>query len=126
MTESGEVPPVGGVGDELAKLLQALQEWAQDSSHEQADRAFAAGRGLLGGINEHVATGGRDCVYCPVCQVISAVRATSPEVKQHLSVAGSSLLQAIAGLMEARTSHGPDSGEDIERIDLDDGDWEDE
>lgn len=130
MSDSG-TPPVGSVGEEAVKLLQALQEWAKESGHEYAESvgaATAGAGGLLQSVNDHIATGGQDCVYCPVCRMISAVRATSPEVKQHLTTAASSLLQAAAGLM---TTHVPDSSArseaSMERIDLsDDGEWEDD
>ena len=92
MTDTGGTPPpVGSVGEEAVKLLQALQEWAKESGQEYGDSvgAAAAGAGgLLQSVNEHIATGGQDCTYCPVCRMISAVRATSPEVKQHLDHRG--------------------------------------
>ena len=130
MSDSG-TPPVGSVGEEAVKLLQALQEWAKESGNEYAETvgtATAGAGGLLHSVNEHIATGGQDCVYCPVCRMISAVRATSPEVKQHLTTAASSLLQAAAGLM---ATHAPDpsarSEAAMERIDLsDDEEWEDD
>ncbi|MGZ8757872.1 MAG: hypothetical protein ACXWXC_07980 [Aeromicrobium sp.] len=133
MSESdGTPPPAGSVGDEAAKLLQALQDWAKESGHEYAESAGAAAAGaggLLQTVNEHIATGGQDCTYCPVCRMIAAVRATSPEVKQHLTTAASSLLQAAAGLMATHVPDGAASRADepVERIDLsDDGKWEDD
>ena len=62
--------------------------------------------------------------------MISLVRHTSPEVKAHLGVAASSLLQAASGLL---ATHVPDEGArpTVEKIDLDDesswdeGDWDD-
>jgi hypothetical protein len=128
----GTPPPVGSVGEEAVKLLQALQEWAKESGHEYGETFGAAATGaggLLQSVNEHIATGGRECTYCPVCRMISAVRATSPEVKAHLTSAASSLLQAAAGFM---ATHVPDSSTSrsegpVERIDLsDDGEWEDD
>jgi hypothetical protein len=64
-----------------------------------------------------------------VCRTISAVRSTSPEVKQHLSTAASSLLQAAAGFMATHVPDAPATRSDttVERIDLSDGDeWEDD
>lgn len=128
----GTPPPVGGVGEEAVKLLQALQEWARESGHEYGEsvEAAAAGAGgFLQNVNEHIATGGRDCSYCPVCRVISAMRATSPEVRQHLTTAASSLLQAAAGVMATHVPDGTAARPDgpVERIDLsDDGEWEDD
>ena len=130
MSDHDEQEPVGSVGQEAAKLLQALQEWAKESGSEHADAAASAAAGAadtMRTINEHIATGGQDCRYCPICQVISAVRDTSPEVKQHLSTAASSFMQAVAGLMAANAPDAdkkrPDSP--VEKIDLsDDPDWD--
>ena len=117
---SGE--PLGSVGDEAAKLFDALQDWAKDGGPAGAE-------GLAGGladqwrtVNEHVANGGQDCTYCPVCQVIHKVRESNPEVRTHLAVAASSLLQAAATLIEARAPR-PAAGEpQVTKIDLDDDD----
>ena len=117
-----EEPSVGTLGEEAVKLLQALQDWTRETTGDAGRRAPV---GLLSELNDHIATGGKDCQYCPVCQVIAAVRATSPEVKHHLSVAASSLLQAAAGVLATPTSPRRDSGP-VEHIDLDGDDWEDE
>ena len=103
--------PVGSVGEEAAKLLDALQDWAKDSG--------AAGDQWRS-VNEHVATGGQDCTYCPVCQVIARVREASPELRTHLAVASSSLLQAAATLLEARAPRPPAAEPQVTKIDLDD------
>jgi hypothetical protein len=121
--------PVGSVGEEAAKLLQALQGWAKETSPEYVGVTTAAADKLKD-INEHIASGGSDCQYCPVCQAISLVRRTSPEVKAHLADAASSLLKAAAGAM---ATHAAEPGEErpteppVEKIDLsDDLDWEDD
>ena len=73
-------------------------------------------------VNEHIATGGAECRYCPLCQVIGAVRDTSPEVKQHLATAATSLLHAATGLLQARADREGENRrpEPVEKIDLDD------
>lgn len=120
MTERDQV---GALGEEAVKLLKALQDWTRESS---GGTGSGASGGLLSDLNEHIATGGEDCRYCPVCQLIAAARATSPEVKNHLAVAASSLLQAAAGVLTT-TTDGPRGGSDpVERIDLDGDNWEDE
>ncbi len=110
--------PVGSVGEEAAKLFDALQDWAKEG-----------GLGAAGGlgeqwrtVNEHIATGGQDCTYCPVCQLIGKVRETSPEVRTHLAVAASSLLQAAAMFLEARTARPSGREPQVTKIDLDDED----
>ena len=117
--------PVGSVGEEAAKLFGALSDWAKEQGSDYvgtatgASSAFAA---AVQDVGEHIATGSQDCRYCPVCQVIHAVRQTSPEVRTHLAVAASSLMQAAAGLLATHT--GQRGSAPVEKIDLDsDSDW---
>jgi len=112
----------GSVGEEAAKLFSVLSGWARDTGVVSADAAADAGQGMvdaLRGIDGHIATGGEDCRYCPVCQVIHAVRHTSPEVKAHLASAASSLMHAAAGVLATRVP-GSDRPSGVEKIDLDD------
>ena len=97
--------PLGTVGEEAAKLFEALQDWARESAggEEHAHTREQAG----------------DCAWCPVCRGAQLVRQTSPEVKAHLTVAASSLLQAAAGLLAAAQPPGT-SGPGVQKIDLDD------
>ncbi|WP_027862813.1 hypothetical protein [Marmoricola sp. URHB0036] len=127
----GEHEPVGSVGEEAAKLLGALSEWARDQGTDYAGSAAGAASTFahaVRDVNEHIATDSEDCRYCPVCQVIHVVRSTSPEVREHLSVAASSLMHAAAGLLATHTS--PSSSPPVQKIDLDDGDdggsWDEE
>lgn len=122
---------VGSVAEEAAKLLGALQEWARESGGEYAGAAAGLASGaadMFGSVNEHIATGGKNCRYCPLCQVIAAVRATSPEVRQHLTSAAGSLLQAASSAMAADGSRrgGRSADEPLERIDLTGEAWDDE
>jgi hypothetical protein len=116
--------PVGSVGDEAAKLIGALSDWAKDHGADLGQGLGGlAGQAasLLEDVNEHVATGSPECAYCPVCRTVHAARQTSPEVRAHLATAASSLLQAAAGLLA--TPVPPDAtgrGQQVERIDLDD------
>jgi hypothetical protein len=131
-TEGGNV---GSLGEEAVNLLQALQDWAGSSGGEYVDAAASAASGAASTwqrLNEHVATGGPECRYCPVCQVIAAVRQTSPEVRAHLTSAAASLLQAAAGLLATQVpedARGRSSDGGVEKIDLDPGDdsvWEED
>ena len=102
--------PVGSVGEEAAKLLGALADWAGDHARE---------------VNEHLATGDAECLYCPICRTMHAVRHASPEVKGQLATAASSFLQAAAGLLST-TGHGEQQTSRVQHIDLDDEDDEDD
>jgi hypothetical protein len=140
--ETGPREPVGSLGEEAAKLLHALQDWAKEGGADAAATAATAATGAASAwdqVNQHVATGGEDCRYCPVCQVISAVRQTSPEVREHLAHAAASLAQAAAGLLathvpDASTGSGGgrragrgagDADSGVEKIDLDDDERDD-
>jgi len=121
--------PVGSVGEEAAKLLGALSSWARDQGGDYAGSAADAAGAFAGAVqdvSEHIATGGEDCRYCPLCQVIHAVRSTSPEVRTHLSVAASSLMHAAAGLLATNPGDHSKSSP-VEKIDLDtDADWDED
>ena len=100
--------PVGGVGDEAAKLLGALADWAGDHVGDRVRE-----------VNEHIDTGDAECLYCPVCRTVHAVRQASPEVKAQLVTAASSFLQAAAGLLAAVGQADPPASR-VQHIDLDD------
>ena len=125
-----QVGSVGSVGEEAAKLFDALQDWAKESGPSGAQGlADGLADGLVGGladqwrsVNEHIATGGEDCTFCPVCQLIGKVRQASPEVRTHLAVATSSLLQAAAGLLDARAARPTAAEPQVTKIDLDEDD----
>ena len=129
MSEPDEA--VGSVTEEAAKLLHALQDWAKESGSEYAGAAATAAEGAAAAVHrvdEHIATGAPECSYCPVCRVISAVRSTSPEVRQHLTTAATSLMHAAAGLLATQmpepSKERADGG--VEKIDLSDDEWEDD
>jgi hypothetical protein len=117
---------VGSVGEEAAKLLGAVSDWARDHGAD-----VSQGLGGLAGhaaasmqeISDHLATGSADCTYCPICRGVHAIRETSPEVKAHLVSAASSFLQAASALL---ATHVPKDGSGrastVERIDLDEDD----
>lgn len=115
---------VGSVAEETAKLLSALQGWAKDSGQQHASAAEQAAGGLADTVRGMSAAIGHgpDCKYCPVCQVLNVVRETSPEVREHLAVAASSLLQAFQGVLATQIPEDakPRRAGPVEKIDLDD------
>lgn len=111
--------PVGSLSEEAMKLFSALSDWAQEAGDAYAGPADSASA-TFRSIDKHVATGGEDCRYCPVCRTISAVRATSPEVRGHLANAATSLFHAAAAAMATSPGNGSEAGDRVEKIDLDD------
>ncbi len=128
----GQHEQLGSVSEEALKLVGALSDWAREHGSDLgtglsglADHAAAAARGA----DEHLATGAPECTWCPVCRAVHVVRQTSPEVRAHLAVAASSLLQAAAGLLATAVpedDRDPTTGVehiDLEDEDIDRGDW---
>jgi hypothetical protein len=109
MTPPGD-EPVGSVGDEAAKLLGALADWAGDHVNGLGDRVRE--------VNDHIATGDAECLYCPICRTVHAVREASPEVRAQLAQAASTFLQAAAGLLSAAGGTEPPASR-VQHIDLD-------
>lgn len=129
----GRPDDVGSVAEEAAKLFGALAGWASDQgtdwTHGLAGVAGAATEhvhGLARQFDEGIATGAPECRYCPICRTVHLVRELSPEVRDHLTSAASSLLQAATGILAAvaeQSGAGDGAGAPrsagVERIDLD-------
>lgn len=123
MNQDDEQPPeVGSLGEETARLLEALGDWAREQGHDVGESVTGLADAAVGAVREvegHFATGSEDCRYCPVCRVVHVVRSTSPEVRAHLATAAQSLLQAAAGLV-ATAVPDEDARPGFERITFDD------
>lgn len=135
-------PEVGSLAEETAKLLGALSGWAREHGAEVGHGASGLADHLVDQVSaaahqvdEHLATGSAECTVCPICRTVHTVRQLSPEVKEHLAVAASSLVQAAAGVLAtvAPDTHRP-AGEQrgtgrrtepVEKIVLDE-DWPEE
>ena len=123
--EHGEPEELGTVAEETAKLLAALQDWAQNSAGAHAAAAAHTAvalaeslRGVTGQLGH-----GPDCRLCPLCQAINVVRDTSPEVKEHLSNAANSVLQAVQSVLETQVPGDAERDKrdgSVEKIDLED------
>jgi len=113
MSDHAGADPVGTLGEEATKLFHALRAWAEDNGGERASTTRAPGAAAGGAaarhIDEHLGIGDADCRYCPLCRVISMARSTSPEVRQHLFSAATSLVQAAAAVFATQV---PDDRED--------------
>ena len=126
MTDAGDPgDQVGSAAEEAAKLLGAVSEWAREHGSDVgtafgglADQVSAAAHD----VDEHLATG-EDCRYCPLCRAVQVYRSASPEVREHLATAVTSLAQAATALLA--TAVPQQRGTGVERIDLTD-DWPDD
>jgi hypothetical protein len=97
--------PVGSLAEEAAKLVSALSSM-QSGGHEDAHEG-----------HDPLAP---ECRYCPLCALGRAARSMTPDVREHLASAASSLIMAARSLVddavakaEARSAEPP-----VEKIDL--------
>src|SRR3954453_18903043 len=114
MSDHAGADPVGTLGEEATKLFHALRAWAEDNGGERSSATTDAPGAETPSaaalhIDEHLGIGDADCRYCPLCRVISMARSTSPEVRQHLFSAATSLVQAAAAALATQV---PDDRED--------------
>ena len=93
----------GSIGDEAAKLVEALTDWA---------------RGAAGG-ELPLATGSEECTLCPVCQMIALARRARPETFTHLADATTAFLAAVRTVVETHDHARSNGRSGVERIDLD-------
>jgi hypothetical protein len=107
MTEPDPPPHehVGSLSDEAAKLITALQDWARRTTGEAP-----------------IATGAPECEWCPVCQLVAALRGDPSALAER---AGEIARTVVSGLVAAfaTTPASPASGGEsrarrVERIDL--------
>lgn len=91
-TDRATTDPFGAAAEEAARLVDALGQWLGARS------ATRSGGLDLGYLNTHIATGAAECKLCPLCQLISLARQSSPELGQRLEEA----MEAVLAL--ARTA----------------------
>jgi len=101
---TGPHEEVGSLGEEAVRLFGALSDLARDATEA---------------VSDHVDTGSAECAWCPVCRTVHAVRQAGPEVRGHLAVAASALLQAAAGVLAAAAPSEPPRRNGFEHIHLD-------
>ena len=91
----------GPLGQEAARLVEALTEWARGQGEDVP-----------------IATGSAECRLCPVCQLLTLMRHARPETFAHLMDATAALAAAARTVVEAHHHGAGSTG--VERIDLDD------
>jgi hypothetical protein len=102
----------GPVGEEAAKLIEALGEWARGAAAGAAG-AHPDDDAGQGGISD----GSPACRLCPLCQLIAVLRQARPETFSHLLDASAALTAALRSAVDHADSESRHRG--VERIDLD-------
>ncbi len=135
--------PVGSLTQEAAKLLAVLQGWASEhpapasagtgttegGSEVRATADGGPGEGPAGASASTYPKGtgheahdplSPECRWCPLCQLMRAAKATSPEVREHLTNAATSFALALQGLLEPSSQRAERAEREspLEKIDL--------
>jgi len=107
---------VGSLPEEAAKLFAVLQGRAADHSPPPPPGDAPAARGSGSG---H-ASASPECRYCAWCQLLRAAKATSPEVREHLTSAATSFALALQGWLDTPAERHRDAEREspLEKIDL--------
>lgn len=118
--------PVGSLAEEAARLIAAVQGWAQDQRPRHTERDADAepidGQSVPGGVHDDPLGGSHhdpmsvECRYCPLCALAKMAKATTPEVRDHLASAALSLALAFKGLLDNGSAWA--EGPPVEKIDL--------
>jgi hypothetical protein len=105
---------VGSLAEEAAKLVSALSA-TQAGGHADAKDAGEPHDPLSA-----------ECRYCPLCAVVRTARSMTPEVREHLASAATSLLLAARSFVDDAVARADGSGSSrsepsespVEKIDL--------
>lgn len=71
---------LGGPAEEARRLVEALGDWASTR---------------VGSAEEHIATGAAECLVCPVCQLIAALRGDRSDMLTRLNDAWAAFLGVL-------------------------------
>lgn len=86
---------VGSIADEAVKLVEAVQTWARGVTDGAGSAAGPFADFLAAGAGRS-----EQCRFCPICQLVSAVREVKPETVEGLLEVGTSLLAALRTVIE--------------------------
>lgn len=109
----------GPLGEEAAKLVDAVQEWLRGAGAGVGTGAADKAASAASYVSSHIANGSAECQLCPVCQLLAALRGSRPEVFEHLQSAAGSVLLALRAAIEAHEHNwSAGRGAPVERIDI--------
>ncbi len=119
MAEQPSGDPASSLGDEVARIVGLVQNWARESFPAPAGRPEADGH-----------THASDCDWCPLCQFAAVLRGERPEVTERVAEAGAAIASAFRSLLDSARPAPPSADEGaprVQRIDLggDDADRDD-
>ena len=63
----------------------------------------------------HIATGAAECAWCPICQLIAALRGDRPDVTDKLSAAAAAVVDVVGSLLNPPPGRTPGPAEDPTR-----------
>lgn len=90
-TRDGATPGAPFVGEAL-RLVSSMQDWAQGWAHGAGHETS----------DPHAET---ECQWCPLCQLVAALRGQRPALTDRVAEAGTALVAALRLLVEAAAGH---------------------
>jgi hypothetical protein len=103
-----ETAAPGPIGDEAAKLVDAVQDWVRRTL----------------GDGSHIATGAPECTWCPICQLVAVLRGDRPDIAEKITEASASVIAALRAVVDAAAgapAHRAPNAARVQRIDLGEG-----
>ena len=88
-------------------LADAVHEWARARFGDPA--------------TAHIATGAAECAWCPICQLIAALRGDRPDVADKLAAAATAVVDVVGSLLNPPPGRTSGPAEDLTRAGPDGG-----
>jgi hypothetical protein len=92
--------PHGNVGEEAAKLAEAVQDWLGERTGRVPRDVWAMATGASEDFHSP------ECRVCPLCRAMRFFTSISPQVLDHLTDAAASLSSAMRAMSEERERAG--------------------
>ena len=113
MTESAgahhsDHPMHGNIGDEAAKLAEAVQDWLARRTGRTSSDVWAAATSTDGLFDSP------ECRVCPICRGMKVFTSLRPEVFEHLADAAASFSAAVRAMADEAVGVRPDDAVDAE------------
>ena len=95
---------------------------ASDAGRLLADAVHEWARARFGDTDSaHIATGAPECSWCPICQLIAALRGDRPDVTDKLAAAATAVVDVVGSLLNPPPGRTPGPAEDPTRTGPDAG-----
>lgn len=100
---TGDDVPTSRLVEEATRLAEAAQEWLRGAAGRTGAAGSASSAGETGAADRPV-DGTGPCRYCPVCQLVAALRDGHPELADRFGELAAALIAALHAAFETATA----------------------